>query len=776
MWLIMDSFPQTTSQLFNCLQISSEYIKSHLPSAEISIVLGSGLSEFYKRLENPKKIPFSSIPYLPVATVKGHSSILYHGYVNSIPVYCWGGRLHGYEGYSNFQISYIAFLSAFLNCHTLLVTNASGSSIPGSKPGDVILVNDRINHFCKNPLDSYLHTCFRDLHCSLDFDREMIELAKSLLPSDGKFKCHEGTYFWVRGPCFETGYEVECYTKLGGNLYGMSTIPEVMAAQACGMRMLVTAVVSNLAAGLFEGELTHDMVNENIKMVQGDVEDFFVRIISNLPPFQGKVLNQWNLDLCQNSLNRERIEFDERDVREAVEFIKKLEKGRKTISLLVVANNSQVPDMKNLRRVLLSDVPKMILTSHASRLAELFIGDRNGLRVAIVLTKSLEGLNLYESYFLASVFDSLRVTNLHYVFPAFTEERFSGIEDFVSFRLHGRACWPKFSPSSIQKTGENFVLAFAGPTFPSSAEVKMAALVGFVPTIANMAVLSAASCLGLNHSGSFYGSEHLLSLAEQDLDWVLELTFGGLERSYLPELRGNMHTPSSPEQLEELSESLQKYSLKTCFVVTKASVSKYFKVIETLHFDKLPFQLHITEEKVLIIEGSAILLHEANHLEMMFPYFLANLLEIKTWVVLDEYFPVKSTEDWLRVTKHCGLAFFNPLFGKNIDKWGMRFPDMSNCYTFDPGFNEKLAGAGVSVQEGGVVFTSSEKPLVGKGIMKFAEFFGSVGIVQDGVYPVIISQHRLENSQPKQLVYYAYPGMAEEHKIQYFSGLVKDLN
>ena len=771
----MDSFPQTTSQLFNCLQISSEFIKSQLPSAEISIVLGSGLSQFYKRLENAKKIPFSSIPYLPVATVKGHSSVLYHGYVNSIPVYCWGGRLHGYEGYSNFQISYIAFLSAFLGCHTLLVTNASGSSIPGSKPGDIILVNDTINHFCKNPLDSYLHTCFRELHCNLKFDREFIEYAKSCVPVDGKFKCHEGTYYWVRGPCFETGYEIECYTKLGGNLYGMSTVPEVMAAQACGMRMLVTAVVANLAAGLFEGELTHDIVNENIRLVQNDIEDFFVRIITNLPPFKGEVLNKWTLDINQNSLNRERIEFDERDVREAAEFIKKLEKGKPKISLLIVANTSAVPVLSSLRRVLLSDIPKIILTSNASRSSELIIGERKGKRIAIVLTKSLEGLNIYESYFLIRLFDSLRVPALHYVFPAFTEERFAGIEDYVGFRLHGRACWPKFEPSSITKTGENFVLAFSGPTFPSTAEITMAALVGFVPTIANMAILSSASCLGLSHSASFFGSEHLNELHEVDLDWILEQEIHENPRSYLPELKGNMHTPSSPEQLEELAESLKKFNLQLCLISTKRTVSKYFTVLDTLHFDKLPYKVHITEEKVLLIEGSAILVHEENHIEMMYPYFLANLLGIDRWVVLDQYYPVENTEDWVRVTKHCGLAFFNPLFGKNIDQWGVRFPDMSNCYIFDPGFSKRLESVQVNVQEGGVVFTSSERPVVGKGIMRFAEFFNAKGIVQDGVYPVIIAQHKLEEVQPRKVLFYAYPGVVDERKVEFFCGLVKEI-
>lgn len=772
----MESFPHTTSQLFNCLRISAEYVNSQLPEAKVSIVLGSGLSEFWKRLKDSKKILFSSIPYLPVTTVKGHSSVLYHGYIDSVAVYCWGGRLHGYEGYSNYQISYIAYLSAFLGCHTLLVTNASGSSIPGSRPGDIILVNDYINHFCKNPLDSYLHTCFREMHAKLQFDREIIEFAKSLITPESKFKAHEGTYFWVRGPCFETGYEVESYTKLGGNLFGMSTIPEVLAAQASGMRMLVTAVVANLAAGLTDEELTHELVNHNIQSVQSDIEEFFMKLITNLPPFHGTVLNEWSHEISQNTLTRVRIETDERDIRTATEFIKKLEKGKPEISLLIVANCNTIPRLANLRRVLLSDIPSMIITSHASRHSELIIGDVSGKRIGVLLTNSLEGLNIYESYFILRVFDSLRVGHVHYHFPAISDVKFAGVQDYVGFRLHGRACWPRFVSTSMTATGDSKVLAFAGPTFPSTAELRMSSLLSFTPTIANMAVLSSASCLGLSHSSSFYGSEDLQGLTEPNIDWVLNLKTETKKRQYLPELRGNMHTPSDPGQLEELALSLQKYNLTTCFVSTNSSVKKNFTVLDTLQFDKLPYLVHITAEKTLVVEGSAILLHEGDHLEMMYPYFLANLLGIKHWVVLDTYYPAHPTENWLRVTKHCGIGNFNPLFGRNIDSWGVRFPDMSNCYVFNPGWNEKLNGIGVSCDEGGVVFTSSERSVVGEGILDIARFLDAKGVVKDGVYPVIISQHKLEHVEPRKVVYYAAPGEVSEEKLEYFSQLVKTIN
>lgn len=773
----METFPETTSQLYNCLKISAEYIQSQFPPASISVVLGSGLSQFYKRLTSAQKIPFTSIPFMPSTTVKGHVSVLYYGYIEGIPVYCWGGRLHGYEGYSNFQISYISHLSAFLSCHTLLVTNASGSALPGTAPGDIILVSNHINHFGKNPLDTYIHTCFRDLNSPLVYNREIIDFAKSLVLENSKFKCHEGTYFWVRGPCFETAYEVECYHKLGGDLFGMSTIPEVLAAQAHGMRVLVTAVVSNLAVGLCEQELTHELVNQNIMNVQGDIEDYFVRIITQLPEFTGTLKFEWTEQVAQNCLKRKRIEVSEmgKEIRQAAGWVKALEKGKKQIEYLIVANCVGIDGLTNTRKFYLSDIPNMIISSHASSKGKVLIGDYSGKRVAVVLTEVMEGLNLYESYFLLRLFESLRVSKVHYLFQAFTQVPYGGVKDFLPFRLHGTVCWPKYTPSMICPSGEHLVLAFSGPTCPSAAEFSMCEKVNFVATIANMGILTSASTLGIAHSASFYGADRLLPFDSQYFARIFGIETTEIDKVKIKDLRGTMHTPGSPEELEDFAEICKKYNAKVTFIVTQASAARYFTIIDTISFEKLPYSLHFTAEQVLIIEGAPILLHEGNHSEMMYPYFLSNLLACNTLVILDHYCPVVPTDHWVRVTKHCGIANYNPLFGKNIDKWGVRFPDMSNCYDYNPNWEQPLRDIGVTYEDGGVVITSPERNCTGEAILKFAEFFEAKGVVKHGVYPVIVSQHKLEENLPRKLAYFAYPNSITEEHLRMFSMLTKDL-
>lgn len=304
-----ENFPSTTSQFYNALKISADYILKRLPKAEVSIILGSGITNFYLRLENLQGIPFSEIPFLPVPTVSGHKGSLYYGTINGKPLMCWGGRLHGYEGYSNYQISYIAHLSAFIGCNTLLITNASGCSMKGVKPGDIVLLKDHIKHYGRNPLDTGLHTLFSESHTLFEHDKELRTYALDIAKQMPHISVHEGTYFWVSGPSFETPYEIECYTYLGGDLYGMSTIPEVLAGHAHGMRVLTAAVVTNLAAGLSDEILTHELVKEAISKVQDEIEEYFMKIIENLSPFEGKVVTDWVHEINPKILSQRRAEI-----------------------------------------------------------------------------------------------------------------------------------------------------------------------------------------------------------------------------------------------------------------------------------------------------------------------------------------------------------------------------------------------------------------------------------------------------------------------------------
>eukprot|EP00358_Blepharisma_japonicum_P004825 CAMPEP_0202942344 /NCGR_PEP_ID=MMETSP1395-20130829/2510_1 /ASSEMBLY_ACC=CAM_ASM_000871 /TAXON_ID=5961 /ORGANISM="Blepharisma japonicum, Strain Stock R1072" /LENGTH=166 /DNA_ID=CAMNT_0049638455 /DNA_START=366 /DNA_END=863 /DNA_ORIENTATION=- len=164
----------------------------------------------------------------------------------------------------------------------------------GVKPGDIVLLKDYIKHFGRNPLDTGLHNLFTEPHSSFSFDEGLRKYAIQIAKRLPNITVHEGTYFWVRGPSFETPYEVESYTSLGGDLYGMSTVPEILAGQAHGMRVLTAAVVTNLAAGLVKDEiLTHELVKDTIARVKNEIEEYFMQILSELPPFEGTIQTEW---------------------------------------------------------------------------------------------------------------------------------------------------------------------------------------------------------------------------------------------------------------------------------------------------------------------------------------------------------------------------------------------------------------------------------------------------------------------------------------------------
>lgn len=289
----MSEFPETTSQQHSALAAASQFIQSRLGEAKISIVLGSGLGNFTNRLENAAFVPYKEIPYMPSTAVTGHAGKLYSGEIHGRRVYCWSGRLHAYEGFENYQTGLIAHLSAHLGCHTILITNASGGAIPGMIPGCVLLINDFVNLHGRNPLDTYYHCSYTQKHFTPTFKPELLELFRSLQADINLVPFYEGTYMWATGPNFETPYEIRCYCKLGGSLYGMSTVPEVLAAASHGMNYIVVSLITNLAAGITGAPMSHVEVFEGAQKAGPAMETYFAKLVEAIPEHE-IVVPKWS--------------------------------------------------------------------------------------------------------------------------------------------------------------------------------------------------------------------------------------------------------------------------------------------------------------------------------------------------------------------------------------------------------------------------------------------------------------------------------------------------
>lgn len=213
---------------------------------QVGIVLGSGLGKLAERIQDPIVVPYASIPDFPVSTAIGHKGNFICGTLGGKCVLAMQGRVHYYEGYGMNRVTLCIRVMRLLGVDTLFVSNAAGATNPAYKVGDMIVIRDHINAL-PNPLigenlDEF-GTRFPDMTCA--YDRDLQALADKVAGSMGLTLPH-GVYFASSGPSYETPAEVRFYKMIGADLLGMSTIPEVIVARHCGMRVFGMSVVTNI--------------------------------------------------------------------------------------------------------------------------------------------------------------------------------------------------------------------------------------------------------------------------------------------------------------------------------------------------------------------------------------------------------------------------------------------------------------------------------------------------------------------------------------------------
>ena len=241
----------------------------------IGIVLGSGLSEVANDFGG-QRIPFSSIAGYPVPTVQGHQGIM----MLSDRTAVMAGRFHYYEGHSMDNVVLPIFLLHELGVKTLIVTNAAGGINSGYKPGDLVFIKDHINLLGTNPLigpnDPSLGPRFFDM--TEAYTIRLRRLAESALGHS----VPEGVYAAMLGPSFETPAEIRMLKTIGADMVGMSTVPEVIAASYLGMEVLGISCITNLAAGLGTGSLSHAEVIETGKLVEKSLSTLLQTVVNAL--------------------------------------------------------------------------------------------------------------------------------------------------------------------------------------------------------------------------------------------------------------------------------------------------------------------------------------------------------------------------------------------------------------------------------------------------------------------------------------------------------------
>jgi xanthosine phosphorylase len=243
---------------------AAEYIKKLCPTRHptIAIVLGSGLGQFALDLEDPIVIPYERLPGFPKVSVEGHGGNLILGNYGGKSIVCLQGRAHTYEGIDHYETvkTYVRTMK-LLGCTHFIATNASGSLCEDVGPGALMLISDHINLQPSNPLVGPNDDAFGPRFYPLDnaYDKDMQE---AFISSAAKhdIPLHRGVYLSVLGPHYETAAEIRAFKLMGADAVGMSTVPEVLVANHCGLKVAVIATITNYATGLTKISHSHEEV------------------------------------------------------------------------------------------------------------------------------------------------------------------------------------------------------------------------------------------------------------------------------------------------------------------------------------------------------------------------------------------------------------------------------------------------------------------------------------------------------------------------------------
>lgn len=252
----------------------------------LGIILGSGFSHVLTLIGDRKALPYAKLRGFPRVGVAGHAGEVAIGTLGGTPVIVLSGRAHFYEGHTMCEVTFAARVLAAYGVRDVLITNASGGINPRYRAGDFMVITDHINLMGENPLRG---AKVAGLEWFVDLSRAYDPDLTGKLIRGGRgsgIKLRLGVYLAVSGPSYETPAEIKAFSRLGADAVGMSTVPEVIVARQCGMRVAGLSCITNLAAGR-SASLSHAEVLETAERVK----PLAGRLISHFAKLYGESRN-----------------------------------------------------------------------------------------------------------------------------------------------------------------------------------------------------------------------------------------------------------------------------------------------------------------------------------------------------------------------------------------------------------------------------------------------------------------------------------------------------
>lgn len=245
------------------IQETATFLRSKMHTQpETAIILGTGLGSLVHEITDAYEISYKDIPNFPISTVEGHSGKLIFGKLGNKDIIAMQGRFHFYEGYSMQEVTFPVRVMRELGIKTLFVSNAAGGMNPNFSIGDLMIITDHINFFPEHPLrgkNIEYGPRFPDM--SEAYSKELINKVLQIA-EEKDIKVQQGIYIGTQGPTFETPAEYKMFHILGADAVGMSTVPEVIVANHCGIKVFGISVITDLGVEGKIVEVSHEEVQK----------------------------------------------------------------------------------------------------------------------------------------------------------------------------------------------------------------------------------------------------------------------------------------------------------------------------------------------------------------------------------------------------------------------------------------------------------------------------------------------------------------------------------
>jgi len=250
---------------------------------EVGLILGSGLGVMAEEIENPVQIEYGELKNFPISTVEGHAGRFVIGELEGKKVIAMQGRTHYYEGYSMQELVMPVRIMSEVGIEKLILTNAAGGVNEEFSAGEFMIISDHINLMGDNPLIGENLAKFgpRFPDMSEAYNKELIEVAEDVARKNG-ILTRKGVYAAESGPSYETPAEIKYLRTIGADAVGMSTVPEVIAANHMGLGIIGVSCITNMAAGILPQPLNHKEVVEIAEKVRPDFIKLMRGIIKNI--------------------------------------------------------------------------------------------------------------------------------------------------------------------------------------------------------------------------------------------------------------------------------------------------------------------------------------------------------------------------------------------------------------------------------------------------------------------------------------------------------------